>query len=336
MLKEYYEKRGWVNGVVPEAKLKELQVSEENTRATLKIERSSVVIDQADLDRKRKLLARGTVSQSVVDEEERQLLAQTKKIQDLENALRLLPTQKAAQQEQKAVYEAELEIAKLNLRRTRIRMPFNGRIAEQKVEATQYVGVGETLGTADDIGTSEVAAQFPQSQFRRTVAQLVKLFGLYAIVRLRFDDRDVELRGRVVRISDTVDPDTRTMGVIVAVDRAYASAVPGRVPPLVKGMFVEVELRTRPLERRIVVPRAAVHEGHVYLVDGASRLERRAVEVGLIQGNQTVLTKGVAAGETVVVSDLSPAIDGMLLRTSTDDALARRLVAEASAEGSAR
>jgi aldehyde:ferredoxin oxidoreductase len=26
MLKEYYEKRGWVNGVVPEAKLKELVI----------------------------------------------------------------------------------------------------------------------------------------------------------------------------------------------------------------------------------------------------------------------------------------------------------------------
>ena len=26
MLEEYYEKRGWVNGVVPEAKLKELEI----------------------------------------------------------------------------------------------------------------------------------------------------------------------------------------------------------------------------------------------------------------------------------------------------------------------
>ena len=26
MLKEYYEKRGWVNGVVPESKLKELEI----------------------------------------------------------------------------------------------------------------------------------------------------------------------------------------------------------------------------------------------------------------------------------------------------------------------
>jgi aldehyde:ferredoxin oxidoreductase len=26
MLEEYYEKRGWVNGVVPEEKLKELEV----------------------------------------------------------------------------------------------------------------------------------------------------------------------------------------------------------------------------------------------------------------------------------------------------------------------
>ena len=46
----------------------------------------------------------------------------------------------------------------------------------------------------------------------------------------------------VKRISDTVDPETRSIGVIVSVPEPYGQAKPGLRPPLIKGMFAEVEL----------------------------------------------------------------------------------------------
>ncbi len=336
-----------------EAKLKELIVAEENARNSLKIEERSLEIKSQELERVRKLFERGTAAQATVDQEQSDLLAQTMKVQDLRNNLKLLPAQQVAQEEQNAVYRTQLETAKLDLQRTSIKLPFDGRIAETKVEVTQYVGVGTVLGSLDGMQTAEVEAQIPQSHFRKlidtmvgkstgsgvtrkTVSDFAEKFGLHAIIRLRFDDKDVEWQGKVVRISDTVDPKTRTVGAIVSVDNNYARAVPGRRPPLVKGMFVEVELRTKPLPGKIIVPRSALHAGRLYIANGDSRLEVRPVTTGLVQGDLAVVSSGLKPGEKVVVSDLSPAIPGMGLKTTIDTGLAEKIAGKAAAKRAVR
>ena len=149
-----------------EARLKELAVDQTNTRQSLEIEARALKIRETELARKEQLLTRGTVSQSAVDQETRDTLAQTMRVQDLRNSLRLIPTQQEVQREQKAIYEAQLEAAKLDLARTRIALPFTARIAETNVEAGQFVQVGETLGVADDIATAEIEAQIPTDRFR--------------------------------------------------------------------------------------------------------------------------------------------------------------------------
>ncbi len=346
-------KQAHANIRLGEAKLKELTVSEENARNTLKIEQRSLEIKEQELERARKLFDRGTTAQATVDQEQSDLLAQTLKVQDLLNTLDVLPVQRAAQEEQIAVYRTQLDTAKLDLQRTSINMPFDGRIAETNVEITQYVGVGSVLGSLDGMQTAEVDAQIPQSRFgklidtmagkgigegvtRETISEFATQFGLHAIVRLRFDDRDVEWQGRVVRISDTVDPKTRTVGAIVAVDNAYARALPGRRPPLVKGMFVEVELRTKPLSGKIVVPRSALHAGQLYIANRNDRLEVRPVKTSLVQGDLVIISSGLKPGEKVVVSDLSPAIPGMALKTTDDTGLAERIAGDAAAKGAVR
>ena len=331
------------------AKLKELEVSEENTKLALEIERRSLELHETDLKRKQELLASGTVSQLVVDDEIRDTLAQRQRVQDLENSLRLIPTQKAVEAEQKAVFEAQLEDAKLDLERTSIKLPFAARIADASVEISQYVQIGQTLTIADSIETAEIEAQVPIARFRRlaaaidrkgmpvgitpeTLAKLVAALGFQAVVRLRTGEQSVEWSGRFARVSDTVDPNTRTLGVIVAVDGAYAQAVPGTRPPLTKGMFVEVELSTRPTEPRVIVPRSALHEGRLYVAGPDDRLEIRAVETGLLQGAFVEITTGLKKGEWVVVSDLSPAIAGMLLRNTADDQVVMQLLKDAAGE----
>ena len=253
------------------------------------------------------------------------------------------------QEEQIAVYQAQLESAKLDLARTRMTLPFDARIATVNVEAKQFVQTGGTLATADSLDVAEVEAQIPISQFRsmiragtpenlpdgmtaQSLSRIVETLGLEATVRLRVGDETIVWPARFARISDTVDPKTRTVGAIVAVDGAYAKAVPGKRPPLSKGMFVEIELRTRAMKNRIVVPRSALHDGKLYVVNAERRLEIRAVTTDLKQGDFAVVADGISSGDTVVVSDLVPAVDGMLLTPENDDDLSTRLKAEAAGE----
>lgn len=336
-----------------EARLAELRVSETNTAALLAIEKQGLELREAELARKRKLLEQGTLARSALELEQRETFAQRKKVQDLENALRLLPTQRTVQAEQIAVYKAQLESAKLDLARTRITLPFNARIAEVNVEAKQFVQVGSTLVTADSLDVAEVEAQIPISRMRamvlagtagklpvgitaRSLYRIVRKMNFSATVRLRAGDDTVEWPARFARISDTVDPKTRTIGVIVAVDQAYAGAVPGERPPLTKGMFVEIEIRMGARDDTIVVPRSAVHDGAVYVVGADSRLEIRPVTVGLVQDDIAAIEDGLAPGETVVISDLVPAVAGMLLDARKDEEVSARLREDAAGETAAR
>jgi RND family efflux transporter MFP subunit len=332
-----------------EAELAELEVTEANTESSLEIERRARALAEADLKRERTLLGRGNISQAAVDQTETELLNRRQRVQELDNQLRLLPAERRVLEASIALNRAQVEAARLDLERTTIRMPFDGRIAEVNVEPTEFVGVGEVMVIADGIDVAEVEAQFPIGDLLPLVraeadlttlsaaelAALPRRFGLEAEVRLRTDQLQTSWDAHFERLGDRMDPQTRTVGVIVAVDEPYRKAVPGKRPPLVKDMFVQVALRGRPWTAALVVPRVAIHRGPdgraaVYLVDADGRLAIRPVALGPAQDDFVVVSEGLAPGDLVVVSDLIPAIAGMRLEPNPDAAVALRLRAQAS------
>ena len=101
-------------------------------------------------------------------------------------------------------------------------------------------------------------------------------------------------------------------------------------------MYVEVELRGRAQTKQIVVPRAALHGGRVYVAGPDNRLKIKTVALRYRIGDLAVVKSGLTAGERIVVSDLIPAIDGMLLSVIIDTEGENKLRAEAIGEGSLR
>jgi membrane fusion protein, multidrug efflux system len=322
-----------------DARRAELERREANLRASLAIDRRALELAEAELQRRRDLLARGAVARAAVDQEERQTVQHRQAVQNLENQLALLPAERRLLEADRRQREAELASARLDLERTEIRLPFDARIGEVMVREGQFAGVGKVMATADGIDAAEITAQLPMARLRRlipegletvaltpdTIAELLDTFGLEAIVRLRIDDLVVEWPARVDRVSDVVDPRTRTLGVIIVVDRPYEQVIPGRRPPLVRSMFVEVELRGRPRPPAVVVPRDAVEGGRVLLAE-AGRLRAQAVVVAFTQGEIAVIADGLLGGELVVVSDVAPAIEGQLLEITPDEALLQELL----------
>ena len=233
--------------------------------------------------------------------------------------------------------------AERDIERTAIVLPFDARIATLAAEREQVASRGQVLIEADGIAIAEVAAQVPVSHMRELVPD-ADSSGLDIIARDLRDLFDIgatvrhpEVAGvwpaRFARVSPTIDPRTRTVGIIVEVDEPYRRAQPGVRPPLFKGMFVEVVLSGRPRES-LVIPRSAVHGGVVYVVEDENRLARRPIEASLVQPSFLAVAKGVGSGDRIVVSDLFPAIEGMLLDPVDDLAALAALAADAT--GAAR
>lgn len=324
-----------------QAELAELEVQEQNARASLEIEERNRDLANQELERLRKVAKTGTASASEVDQAERTALTSNSVAQNLRNTLTLIPTQRRVLESQTARAERDLE-------RTRIVAPFDLRVANLDVEADQYVGVGQTLFEGDSVDRVEMDIQVPLYSLRRLFLDLpardpsqdpaqmdltrlnellAELAGLDPLVRLDLGNSVAEWQAEFVRMHDQVDPQTRTMGVVVAVDRSFDKVIPGVRPPLSKGMFVQVRLRGRATGPRVVVPRGAVRDGAVYLVDAEQRLRHQPVVVLFDQGDYSVIGAGLEAGQQVVLSDLVPAVDGMLLDPQPDLEVAAQLQA---------
>ncbi len=328
-----------------QAQLAELEVKEANTKASLAIEQEVLELGEKELERKRKLVARGTVTRSETEREERTVLGQRQSVQNLRNTINLIPAERKLLEAQLARDRAQLASVRRDLERTTISSPFAGRVAEVEAELAEYVRQGDRLTAIDSIDVAEIPAQVPMGKLGALIRSeqtltimptdlevLRQALGLSARVWLRGENTTVMWEGRVARFSDTIDPQTRTVGVIVEVDGPYENVQPGVRPPLLKGLFVEVELLGRPLPDRLVIPRSALHGDQVYLLNNEDRLVKRAVEVGLIQPDFVVIDSGIEEGERVIISDLIPAIDGMLLAPVSDSDMLARLLAEAGGE----
>jgi multidrug efflux pump subunit AcrA (membrane-fusion protein) len=283
------------------AQLAELDIREANTKALVEIERRALALTANDLERKRALQQKGNASQASVDQAENAVLGRKQKLQELENQLRLVPAERRVVQADRALQRAQLREAELDIERTEVRLPFDARIAEVTVEAQQYVGVNQNLATGDSIDVAEVSAQVAIEQVRPLIppgfavdalatsdlSVAPRRWGLTAKLRLRSGDLVASWDARFDRMSETIDPQTRTIGFIVAVDAPYGHVIPGKRPPLVKNLYVEVELRAPPRPGRIVVPRDAIHRADdgsrvVYLADQSDRLVMVPVELGAV------------------------------------------------------
>ncbi|RDE18417.1 hypothetical protein DV711_17355 [Motiliproteus coralliicola] len=320
------------------ANLAEQQLALKDAEQDLQLAKQKLQLAETELVRFEKLLTRGSVAKSSVDNQRSAVLQTQQEVQTLQNQLDVMPHTTEVLEAQIEIAEAEVQTQQLNLQRTQIRLPFNARIAGLSVEANQFVGQGASLFSAQTINKVLINAQFPLAKIRflargfdlkpnemkalfdsgEDPSGLLQRLGLSARVRLAGDELPVSWNGKVERFSSNLDPVSRTVGVIIGVEDPYQQIQPGIKPPLIDGMYMEVELQGRP-QPYWVVPRDALHEGELYLTGPQQQLHRMAVS-GFAQQQMLLLdpNTAIAAETRVITSDLFPAVDGMPLALSPD------------------
>lgn len=321
-----------------EAQHKATLVKYRTTKASLAIAERDLNLLRLELKRNQQLAARGTIAKTVLEEVERKVLNGEAAAQSLRNILATTSAEAEVLIPQKAIAELELS-------NTVLRAPFDVRIGEVKINQAQYANKGQLLFTADGMDVIEIDAQFPIGKLRPLIegqksqpgpvagAKRPGALGLAAVLRLHAGTHTIEWEARVDRVSGTIDPRTQTIGVVVAVDDPYSKAEPGKRPPLARNTFVEIELRGKPHTNQLVVPVFALHENKIYLLDENNRLVIRPVEVRFTQGGLAVISKGLRPGERIIVSDIVPAVEGMLLEPIKDERTTKRMIAEATGKG---
>jgi RND family efflux transporter MFP subunit len=209
---------------------------------------------------------------------------------------------------QHADAQARVALAREQLGRTAVRAPFAGVVSVRPVNAGDVVQPGTELLTLVDPASMRLEAGVPSTEL-----PFVRVGAPVEFTVTGYGSR--VFTGRVMRVTPSVDPVTRQVGVIVTIPNGDGS--------LVGGLYAEGKLtalkRSGPL-----VPVDAVDldtAPPTVLRLAAGRVELARVDVGLRDDERALveILSGLAAGDTVLVGAARALPPGTPVRVQPPD-----------------
>lgn len=168
--------------------------------------------------------------------------------------------------------QAEVEQAQLDLARTKVAAPFDGRVRVKNVGLGQMAGPNTPLGEVFAVDFAEV--RLPISGRQRQFLDLPEFADDEPLdVELRDglnDSSPVRWRGRIVRTEGVLDENSRDLFAIARIADPFERL--SHEPPLRIGQPVSASIQGRVLRDVVALPRSAVRQlNRVILVDKGER-----------------------------------------------------------------
>lgn len=235
------------------------------------------------------------------------------------NPLVVYEPQLKSAEAQRAAAAAAVAQAQLDLERTRVRAPFNAYVRSENVEVGQYVRAGNSVAVLAGTDEAEIVVPLPLEELSwiPLPAAAAREQGAKVDVQLELGSRMQAWQGRVDRVLGDVDPQNRMAELVISVDDPFGleSDAAGADQALAPGTFVKVLIQGKSLPDVAVVPRSALHDdATVWIIDAEQKLRIRPVEIVRREREDVLVADGLRDGDRIVLTNISGAADGMLLR----------------------
>ena len=303
-----------------QAELAKFEQEVANLKATRKIAVADKQLAESEYTRLEKLAGNNVIAKSTRDAAEQKYLASVDRLQGIDNQIALTGPLRKQLEAQLNMAEVLLRQSQLDLEKTRVKAPFDGWVLEKAIEKGQHVVTGQHLGRIYKEGALDVEVRIPIEDFKWLPDEAVAGAPLRVEIALaREQNGQPTWTGRVARIKAQMDEQTRTLPVIIEVDRSPSNGPMGNRPLLTAnglrpGMFVAVRIIGHEYQGVFVMPRYAVHADDVVYTVADDRLKVKPVNILRHFKDLVYIDKGLESGELVVKSPLSVAVDGMPVR----------------------
>jgi multidrug efflux system membrane fusion protein len=211
--------------------------------------------------------------------------------------------------------EAAVENARLQTEYTVIRSPIEGRAGKILIQQGNLVKANDTVSLVVINQIAPIYVSFAVPEQYLGVIRKYMAAGKLGVEALPpgATDAGTVATGTLAFVDNTVDATTGTVRL--------RATFPNKDKALWPGQFVTASVTLNEQQNAIVVPSQAVQTGpkgqYVYVVK-ASVAQMRDVAVERVDGAQSVIGKGLAAGEQVVTSGQSRLVPGMKVSVKPD------------------
>ncbi|HLH09744.1 MAG TPA: efflux RND transporter periplasmic adaptor subunit [Terriglobales bacterium] len=202
----------------------------------------------------------------------------------------------AAAEQALAAAKATFEKDKALYAYSHISAPFDGVVTRLYA----YKGALLPGGTSSNIGT-QALCRLSQNNLLRLVIPVperaVPDIHLGELIDVKISTTGKTFRGKVIRVSDQIDLQTRTMHTEVEVPNPNYELVPG--------MYAAAEIPLQTAQKALTLPPQAIqpsgnNKGAVLLVNGDNRIEKREVTLGIQTANQVEIVSGLKENDRVI------------------------------------
>lgn len=209
--------------------------------------------------------------------------------------------------------DAQIGLATVQLGYTTIAAPISGRIGARLIDPGNIVHATDVTGLMVINQVDPIAVQFslPESQLQAINQALSG--SRKARLKVEAIDRssnDVLGVGELVLVNNQIDAATGTI--------ALKARIPNPKLRLWPGQSVNARLTLTTLNDVVTIPSSAVQRSQqglfVYVVGAADKVHVTPVTVAQAAGNQSVISKGLKAGDRVVVDGLYRLVEGASIK----------------------
>jgi membrane fusion protein, multidrug efflux system len=196
-----------------------------------------------------------------------------------------------------AADKAAVEAAQLNLDYADIRSPIAGRTGARQVDIGNLVRATDNtaLVTVTQLKPIFVSFTAPQNQFD-AIREAAARGPVVAEAWSEGEQRQIAT-GKLTLIDNQIDPSTGT----IHLKAEFANTDEALWP----GAFVDMRLVVKTLKNAVTVPAQSVQAGpngsYLFVIKPDDTVEQRIVQVAETENNLAVISKGLKAGERVVV-----------------------------------
>lgn len=210
---------------------------------------------------------------------------------------------------------AALTSARIDLAYTRVTSPITGRIGKSSVTAGALVTANQSAALATVQQLDPMYVDVTQSsntvlRLKRAIAQ-GQLRDATAKAKLLFDDGTAYPMEGKLQFSDvTVDPNTGSV--------TLRAEFPNPKGELLPNLYVRAVIEEGTVSQALLVPQQAVSRDatgkpRAYVVDSDGKLQQRELLTERAIGNRWLVTRGLQAGDVLVVSGQQKAQPGALV-----------------------
>jgi multidrug efflux system membrane fusion protein len=254
-----------------------LKTALEQAQANKEKDQAQLQSAQLDLDRYSKLLPSGFQTQQQYDQQKGtvgQLQASVKADQ------------------------AQIENAQLNLDYSTIRAPIDGRTGQRMVDVGNNVQTTQSTTLVTVTQLKPIFVSFTAPAARLDEIRSGQAQSPLKVIAYAMDNKTELAQGELTLVDNQVDQATGTIHL-----KAQFANEDERLWP---GEFVAVRIVVSMRQNVVTVPAETVMQGpngsYVYVLDQDGTAHRHDVEVAATQDGRAVLTKGIEAGDRVVLN----------------------------------